>query len=58
MNHYLITTTEGRVFIVHAATPSEAEKQISNERIHRCGWTGAPILTEPALEIAKTERIA
>jgi hypothetical protein len=57
MNHYLVETTQGRKFIVTADTPPEAEAQISNEHIHRCGWTGAPILTEPALEIAKTERI-
>ncbi len=58
MNRYLVTTTEGRKFLVPAATPSEAEKQIAEERIHRCAWTEKPILTEPALEIAKTQRIA
>jgi hypothetical protein len=58
MNHYLITTTEGRRFLVTAPTAPEAEAQIAETREIRCGWTGAPTLTEPALEIAKTERIA
>jgi hypothetical protein len=58
MNRYLIETTQGRKFLVTADTPPEAEAQIAETREIRCGWTGAPILTEPALEIAKTERIA
>lgn len=57
MSLHLITTTEGRKFLVTASTPTEAEKQIAEKRVIRCCWTGKTILTEPALKIAKTQRI-
>jgi hypothetical protein len=57
MNLHLVITTEGRKFLVTADTAPEAEAQIAEKREIRCAWTGAPVLTEPALEVETVQQI-